>query len=222
MEKKAVLENLFPVWNKLDAEQRESLLCASSQVNIKQGTVLQDASSECRGLYLIESGRLRAFIISETGKEITLYRLFNRDLCLFTATCMMKNIQFDMSVEAERDTRMLIIPVKVYQNLMEKSAVLANFTNEIMASRFSEVMWLLDKVMFKGIDSRLASFLIEESLIEGEQTLFVTQERIAGHIGTAREVITRMLKYFQDEGAVRLFRGGIEITDAKKLSALSK
>ncbi|MEG1017061.1 MAG: cyclic nucleotide-binding domain-containing protein, partial [Oscillospiraceae bacterium] len=105
MEKKAVLENLFPVWNKLDAEQRESLLSASSQVNIKQGTVLQDASSECRGLYLIESGRLRAFIISETGKEITLYRLFNRDLCLFTATCMMKNIQFDMSVEAERDTR---------------------------------------------------------------------------------------------------------------------
>ena len=104
---------------------------------------------------------------------------------------------------------------------MEKSTAVANYTNELMASRFSEVMWLIEQVMFKSFDKRLAAFLLEESNIENSDRLEITHERIANHLGSAREVVTRMLKYFQNEGAVKLSRGAVEITDRKKLSEIA-
>ena len=81
-------------------------------------------------------------------------------------------------------------------------------------------MWLMDQVLFKSMDSRLAAFLIYESNIEESNELMITHEKIANHIGTAREVVTRMLKYFQGENMVKLSRGSILITDRKKLSLL--
>ena len=108
-----------------------------------------------------------------------------------------------------------------FYNIMKESAVVANFTNEIMATRFSEVMWLMEQIMWKSFDKRLAAFLLEECNLNGNNILSITHEKIANHMGTAREVVTRMLKYFQLEGMVKLTRGTIEITDEKKLSALS-
>ena len=132
----------------------------------------------------------------------------------------MQNIQFDIFIEAEQDTDLWVIPSGIYKKLMEESAVLANYTNQIMASRFSEVMWLVEQIMWKSMDRRLASFLLEESSIEGSPVLKITHERIASHLGTAREVVTRMLRYFQGEGYVRLSRGTIEITDTGALQKL--
>ena len=101
--------------------------------------------------------------------------------------------------------------------MMEKSAALANYTNQIMASRLSEIMWLIEQVMWKSFDKRLAAFLMEESVLEDSLILKITHEKIANHLGTAREVVTRMLKYFQTEGVVSLTRGTIEIIDITKL-----
>ncbi len=163
---------------------------------------------------------LRAYILSDEGREITIYRLFDRDLCLFSASCIMRSIQFEVTIEAEKDSRLWIIPSEVYQEIMEESAAVANFTNEVMASRFSEVMWLIEQVMWKSFDKRLASFLLEETALEGTTTLRITHEIIANHMGTAREVVTRMLRYFQNEGMVKLSRGTVEITDADRLRRL--
>lgn len=213
---------LFPIWGELDARQQEALMSAATLRAVPEGAILQNGSADCVGLFLIESGQLRAYILSDEGKEVTLYRLFERDMCLFSASCMLNSIQFDIWIEAEKETRLWVLPVSVYQQLMKTSAAVANYTNELMASRFSEVMWLMDQILFKSFDSRLATFLIEESGIEGSDTLQVTHERIAHHLGTAREVVTRMLKYFQSEGIVRLSRGEIKILSRKRLSALGQ
>ncbi len=169
---------------------------------------------------LVQTGLLRAYISSDEGREITIYRLFDRDLCLFSASCMMRSIQFEITIEAEKDSTFLLIPPEIYKGLMEESAPLANFTNEIMATRFSEVMWLMEQIMWKSFDKRLAGFLLEEAAIEGSDVLKTTHETIGNHLGNPREVVTRMLKYFQNEGMVKLSRGTIEITDRKKLSSM--
>lgn len=175
---------------------------------------------DCIGLLLIRSGQLRAYILSDEGREITLYRLFEMDICLFSASCMMQNIQFEIIIAAEKDTEMWIIPPQIYKELMEESAPIANYTTQLMASRFSEVMWLIEQIMWQSFDKRLAAFLLEESALEETNTLKITHEKIGNHLGNAREVVTRMLRYFQNEGMVSLTRGAIEITDPKKLEYL--
>ena len=183
--------------------------------------MLHSGSTDCTGLLLVCSGQLRAFILSDEGREITLYRLFERDICLFSASCMLCSMQFEIMIAAEKDTELFIIPADVYQSIARESAPAANFTTEIMSARFSEVMWLMEQIMWKSFDRRLARFLIDESALEETSALHLTHEIIANHLGTAREVVTRMLRYFQSEGLVRLSRGVVEIADAHKLSKLA-
>ncbi len=214
------LSEYLPVWDKLTPAQ-QSLLTANATVrSVTKGTVIHNGQMDCLGLLLLRTGQLRAYILSEEGREITIYRLFDRDLCLFSASCVMRSIQFDITIEAEKDTSFYLIPPDVYRSIMDTSAPLANFTNEVMATRFSDVMWLMEQVMWKSFDKRLAGFLLEESTIEGTDCLKITHEAIGNHLGNPREVVTRMLKYFQNEGMVRLSRGTVEITDRAKLDAL--
>ena len=212
--------NFFPVWNKLNAIHQEKILSTLVTRTVKKGTVVHNGGNDCTGLLFVKSGQLRAYILSDEGREITIYRLFDRDICLFAASCMMRSIQFDIIIEAEKDTELWIIPVDVYQSIKEESAAVANFTSELMASRFSEVMWLIEQIMWKSLDKRVATFLLEESVIEGNDTLKITHETVANHLGSHREVITRMLKYFQNEGMVKLSRGTIELADKTKLKEL--
>lgn len=213
------LSNFFPFWNQIDNLLKIKLENAISERHVPNGTILHNGFSDCLGLVLIKHGQLRAFISSDEGREITLYRLFEHDICLFTASCMMQSIQFDIFIEVEKDTELFIIPPNIYKSIMEQSAIVANYTNEIMASRFSEVMWLIEQIMWKSFDKRLAKFLYEESILEGTLQLKITHEKIANHLGTAREVVTRMLKYFQNEDLVSLSRGIIEIKDLKQLES---
>ena len=210
----------IPIWNQLTPGQRELLSGSLTTRAVKTGTVLHGGGVDCTGLLLVKSGQLRAFILSKEGREVTLYRLFDRDLCLFSASCMMRSIQFDVTITAEKDTELWIIPADIYKRLMEQSAAAANYTNEIMAARFSEVMWLMEQVMWNSMDRRVAAFLLEESAIEGADRLSITHETIANHLGTHREVVTRMLRYLQGEGMVRLSRGTVELLNEKKLTAL--
>ena len=212
----------FPVWDRLTPAQQQTLSASVREKIIPRGTVIHNGSSDCMGLMLVQSGQLRAYILSDEGREITLYRLFDRDFCLFSASCIMRSIQFDITVEAEKDTRVFVIPAEVYQSVMAESAPLSNYTNEVMASRFTDVMWLMEQILWKSQDKRLAAFLLEESALEDSPVLKITHERIASHLGTAREVITRMLRYFQQEGALRLTRGSIELLDVKKLEQLAQ
>ena len=212
-------QNSFPVWNRLNKDQQERILQSLISKSVKKGSVLHDGSG-CTGLMLVETGQLRAYILSDEGREVTLYRLFDMDMCLFSASCILRSIQFTITIEAEKDTRLWIIPSDTYKSLMQESAPLANYTNELMASRFSEVMWLIEQVMWKSLDKRLAEFLLSEASIEGSPELRITHEAIANHLGSHREVITRMLKYFQNESMVRLQRGRIELLDEDRLLKL--
>ena len=201
-------QDFFPVWDKLTPDQQEKLANTVRYEHAKKGTIIHNGSLDCVGVLLIHSGQLRAYMISEEGREITLFRLFERDLCLFSASCMMPNIQFDTIIEAEKDTDFWLIPPNVYKSVMEASAALANYTNE--------------KIIWKSFDKRLAEFLIQESAIENTNHLKITHEKIANHMGTAREVVTRMLRYFQNEGWIRLSRGTIELIHPEKLTALTE
>ena len=216
-----VLENYFPFWNKLDKQVQMHLRDVSYPMSAKAGDVLHDGGRECLGLLLIKSGQIRVYTLSSEGREVTLYRLFERDICLFSASCVMPNVQFEVIIEAEKDCELIVLPSCLFKNLMEESAPVANYANQLITSRFSEVMWLMEQIMWKSFDKRLAAFLLEECNLNGNNILSITHEKIANHMGTAREVVTRMLKYFQLEGMVKLTRGTIEITDEKKLSTLS-
>ena len=210
----------FPIWNKLTPAQQETLSASVFSRTVAAGTVIHNGSLDCTGLLLIQSGQLRSYILSDEGREITLYRLFDMDICLFSASCIMNSIQFELIIQAEKDTEFWIIPPNVYQALMQESAPIANYTNEIMATRFSEVMWLIEQIMWKSLDKRVCAFLLTEAAIEGTTRLKITHETIANHLGTHREVVTRMLRYFQSEDMVKLTRGFVEIIDEKRLKAL--
>ena len=213
-------QTVFSIWEQLNSSQKERIMNGLITKHVKKGTIIHNGSIDCTGLFLIKSGQLRTYILSEEGREITIYRLFDRDMCLFSASCIMHSIQFEVVIEAEKDTDLWIIPSEIYKKIMDESVALANYTNEVMASRFSDVMWLMEQVMWKSIDKRLAMFLLEESSIEETSELKITHEIIANHIGTHREVITRMLRYFQSEGLVKLSRGTVTIVDNTKLQKL--
>lgn len=211
------VKEFFPVWKELTPAQQEHLTSSASKRTVPKGSAIYGGSLDCTGLLLVECGQLRAYILSNEGREITLYRLLDRDICLFSASCIMRSIQFEVSILAERETTFWVIPSERYKSVMEQSAPLANFTNEVMADRFSEVIWLLEQILWKRFDQRLADFLLEESALEGTNKLRLTHEAIGSHMGNPREVVTRMLRYFQSEGLVRLSRGTVEITDADGL-----
>lgn len=216
------VQDWFPIWDELTGEHQERIRNSLIRRRIEAGTVIHNGSADCAGLLLVESGRLRAYILSDGGREITLYRLFDRDICLFSASCMLRSLQFDVTIQAEKDTELWVIPTEIYQRIMAQSAPLSNYTNELMAARFSEVMWLLEQVMWKSMDRRVAGFLLEEAAIEGGNRLSITHEAIANHLGTHREVVTRMLRYLQGEGLVKLSRGAVELLDEKRLEELSR
>ena len=212
----------FPIWNKLNREQQQRLSDVTELQQIKKGTVIHDGSPECKGMVLVKSGQLRAYLLSEEGREITICRFFEMDICLFSASCVMPNMMFDVFIEAEKDTEIFVIPACLYQNLMDESLPLSTYSRDLITNHFSEVMWLMEQIMWRSFDKRLAGFLVEEARIEETDSLKITHEKIAAHMGTAREVVTRMLRWFQSEGMVKLTRGTVELTDKKALLTLAE
>ena len=210
----------LPIFSKLTKSQQDILTRSAFIRQFSKNDILHNGSQDCTGLILVLCGQLRAFTISDDGREITMYRLFERDICLFSASCIMNSIQFDITITAEKDTEVLVIPPEIYKSIMEVSAPLANYTNEVMASRFSDVMWLIDQIMWKSFDKRLAGFLLNEANIEGTDTLKITHEAIGNHLGNPREVVTRMLKYFVNEKLISLSRGTIKIIDKNGLEKI--
>ena len=210
----------FPVWQQLAPAQQDRIRQVIEFRKVTKGTHIHDSSAECLGLVMVRSGQLRAYILSEDGREITIGRLFEYDASLLSASCVMPDMQFNVMIEAEKDTEFWSIPACLFKNLMDESLAVSNYARDLLSSNFSELMWLMEQIMWKSFDKRLAAFLLEEARLEDSPVLKITHEKIASHMGTAREVVTRMLRYFQNEGMVTLTRGTVEITDREKLSKL--
>ena len=210
----------FPFWQNISAEDREFLFRNTSVYNYKKGTTIHD-SDGCSGVFIVRSGTLRIFMMSEDGKEITLYRLHHGELCMLSASCVIRSITFDVFVDCEEDSECCVIDGNAFSQITEKDPEVKIFALETAVSRFSDVMWVMQQILFMSMDKRLAIFLFDESARTGSDTVTLTHEQIAKYMGSAREVVSRMLKYFSNEGIVSVSRKGVKILDRKRLRDLT-
>ena len=140
---------------------------------------------------------------------------------MLSASCVLNNITFDVFVDAEAESECVVVGGCAYAALAERCSEAKIFALEAALARFSDVMWVMQQILFMSMDKRLAIFLLDEIAKNGADTVNLTHEQIAKYMGSAREVVTRMLKYFSSEGIVELSRGGIKVIDKKKLRNIS-
>lgn len=207
-------------WEQLNDKEKEFVLANMKATHYSKGTTIHNGDQDCVGVLLIKTGELRVYMLSEEGKEITLYRLRDGDMCILSASCILQNITFEVHIDAETDTDVLLLPSNLYQQLCKENMYAENFTDKLVIERFSDVMWAMEQILFMSFDKRLAIFLLDESGRTGADAIELTHEQIAKYVGSAREVVSRMLKYFAAEGIVELSRGGVKIINKKKLKNL--
>jgi len=210
----------FEFWEHLREEERHILEARMVKVTYSKGLNLHNSGTECLGIILIRTGSMRAYILSEDGREVTLYRLAEDEVCVMSASCVLNCITFDVHIDAESDIEAYLIPSMVFRKLNEENIYVQNFVYRNTVDRFSDVMWAMEQILFMSLDKRLAIFLLDESAKTGSDSVKMTQEQIARYIGSAREVVSRMLKSFQADGLVELSRGAIRLTDKARLKKL--
>lgn len=216
----AVYREIFPFWEKISDTDREYICQNSYSVTYPKGKNIHDGS-ECSGVIFVRSGSLRLYIMSDEGKDITLYRLHRGDLCMLSASCVLKAVTFDVFVDAEEDSQCCVIGGPAFAAVSQRNPDIRIFALETAVSRFSDVMWVMQQILFMSMDKRLAIFLSDEAARTGSDTITLTHGQIARYMGSAREVVSRMLKYFAGEGIVEVSRGGVTILDKKRLRALA-
>lgn len=214
-EKELYFSQVFPFWKELTTSEKNLIINNSQLLKYKKGDTIHD-SSECTGVLLVKKGQLRVYILSPEGREVTLYRLNEKDICVLTASCILKNINFNIYVDAAADSELICIAPSAFKELKANNITVENFISGIINESFSDTMWTMEQILFMSFDKRLAIYLLDHS----EDEIHTTHEDIARDVGSAREVVSRMLKYFQNEGMVALSRGTILIKDREKLKKL--
>ncbi|MEG0692412.1 MAG: Crp/Fnr family transcriptional regulator [Oscillospiraceae bacterium] len=212
-----LLESTLTFWSKLTIDEKDLIINNVTPVNYHRGETIHRGDSNCIGVMLIKTGSLRIYILSDEGKEITLYRLYAGDVCMLSASCLMKNITFDVHIDSEESSQVLLVNSSVFAKLIKQNIYVENFSYKTTVDRFSDVMWAMEQILFMSFDRRMATFLIDESAKNNSNTIMLTHDQIAKYMGSAREVVSRMLKYFANEGVVEMSRGGVKIIDKVKL-----
>lgn len=216
----SLLKNNLTFWDNLTKKQQEDLFSHVTVSYHEKGSSIHTAELECVGLLLPKSGTLRVYMMSEDGKEITLYRISTGNVCILSAACVLHTITFDVSIDAVTDCELLQIDTAFFSSLMNQNIYVESYAYKLATERFSDVMWAMQQILFMSFDKRLAVFLLDETAKTGSNRIQMTQEEVAKYMGSAREVVSRMLKYFSSEGYVSISRGEILITDRKKLHEL--
>ncbi len=219
MEQKKLSHEILPFWDKLSDSEERILIDGSMRKSFEKGMMLSYSDERCKGVMILLFGQIRAYIISDEGREITLYRLHKGDVCVLSASCLMDSIAFDVLIEAIEKTEVILIPSQVLHKVMEKNPYVELYLQKQANKRFSDVMWTMQQILFMGADKRVAIFLWDEMIKTNQTTLFYTHDEIARYIGSAREVVTRVLKYFAKESIVKLSRCKIEIISKEKLKS---
>lgn len=217
----AVLTAL-PFWDKLTPDEKTEIQRSCQEVIYPAGATIHQGQNDCIGIIFVCSGMLRTYMLSEEGKEITLFRTYKGGISVLSASCLFDAITFDVFIDAEEESRILIIPSSVILKIKEENPQAQNFFLQTVTEHFSDVMWAMQQILFMSFDKRLAIFLLDELSKNNSKTIRLTHEQIAKYMGSAREVVSRMLKYFAAEGWVRLFRGGIEIINKPALLSLTQ
>lgn len=205
----------------LISDEDKKFICDNTHtVSYKKGTTIHDGN-ECGGIFLVRSGSLRVYIMSDEGKDITLYRLHKGDMCMLGASCVLQAITFDVFIDAEENCECFVINGHAFAQVSEKTPSIKIFALETAVARFSDVMWIMQQILFMSLDKRLAIFLLDESARISSDVIELTHEQIAKYIGSAREVVSRMLKYFANEGIVESSRKGVCIINKSRLRELA-
>lgn len=211
------LKNRLEFFEKLTEAQKKEICDNTTARKLKQGYNVHSSSGECTGLIIVRFGELRVYMLSEDGREITLYRLFENDVCVLSASCVLDSITFDVFIDAEEDSEILVINSKTVNEIAKSNVYAECFMLKRATERFSEVMWVMQQILFFKADRRVAIFLIDEMNKTKSTVLNLTHDKIARYIGSAREVVSRILKYFERDKIVKLQRGGVEILDKAAL-----
>lgn len=215
-----LFKNAFPFWESLTEAQRAEIVNNTTRNLCEKKTRLHFGGGECAGVQIIGSGRARVFITSPGGGDITLFRLLDGDVSILSAACMLNGMDIELDMEMETDCEIYTIPKKVYRKLYDESSAVKDYTMEMISEKFSDIMWLFNQFVFSNVASRIAGALLEHRAIEGGDELRLTHEDIAKDAGTAREVVSRILKQFQADGLVKLTRGKVTVIDAGKLGRI--
>ncbi len=210
----------LPFWSNLSAEEKNMISSQSSVRQFDKGQIINSSDASCMGIVYVLSGNIRVCLLSEEGREITLYRVSKDECCVTTASCVIQQITFETVVYAGEPARLLVIPSPVCSYLSNSNIYVRAFMYETETKRFSQAIWVIQELLFKRFDQRLASFLISESESRGTAELKMTQEEIARDVNSAREVVARMLRLFASDGLVEIKRGSIILRDLEGLRAL--
>lgn len=216
-----ILAESYSFWEHLTDEERELLLTNTTAVRYEKGGTIHRGDNDCIGVFVIKSGALRVYMLSEEGREITLYRIYEGEVCILAASCILNPITFEVHIDAEEDCEILLTKSCTFSHLCEKNIYVQCFLYKLAAERFSDVMWAMQQILFMSFDKRLAIFLLDEAAATKSSHIHMTHEQIARYMGSAREVVSRMLGYFAQEKMVELYRGGIHILDKKRLRELT-
>ncbi len=220
MDEAAKYLSKLPFWPKLSAAERETASRAAYLRSYDRGQPIYDGGSACLGLVCVLSGGVRAYLLSEEGREVTLFRLKPDDVCVLSASCVLRQISFALHLAAEQPCGLLVLPAAAFERLERSSEAVRAFVNELMAERFSGAMQTVQTLLFERFDRRLADFLLSECEKNDTRELHMTHEEIARQLSSAREVVARTLKRFSDSGAVELRRGVVRIADMDRLRRL--
>ena len=211
--------NSLTFLNKLTHEEQELVIKNIRKVEYSKGDNIHGSTNDCEGILIIKSGCIRTYMLSEKGKEVTLYLLEPKDVCVLSASCVLNNITFDVHIDVEVDSQVFILDLEAIDKIV-KNIYVENFLLNEAVTRFSDVMWAMEKIVFLKFDQRLAVFLLDETSRNNSNLIIQTHEQIANHLGTAREVVSRMLNYFSREGIVELSRGEVKINNKDALRKL--
>lgn len=215
-----LLKQTLPFWQHLNQNEKNILINNASIIEYQNGQLIHHGENDCVGILIIVSGKLRTYMISNEGKEITLFYLQPHNVCVLSAACILDSIDFEVLVEAKTTCQIIQISSAAFLQLSKQNVYVELFSYKLATERFSDVMWAMQQLLFMSFDQRLAAYLIEASDRTNSLDIKITHEQIAQDLNSAREVVSRMLKHFAKEGYVHLSRGKIHLINKQALASL--
>ncbi len=210
----------FPFWGELRDEDKNYIYQNTYKKAYAKNTTVYDGI-EAGGLIILNSGCMRVYIVSEEDKELTLMRIHKDELCILSAAFINESITLDIFVDAEEDCECYYISGDAFEKINNKYEKAKIYALENTVECFSNITWIMEQILFMSMDKRLAIFLLDEITRTETDTVMLTHSLIAKYMGSAREVVSRMLKYFENEGIVELSRRGVKVIDKKRLRELT-
>jgi CRP/FNR family transcriptional regulator len=212
----------FPFFQACTDAERQALVESSVAVQLQPGAKFYSEGDETGGFGLVGRGDIRVFKTASNGRELTLYHVRDGQPCLINLLCVVLNRGAMASAVTEEPTDAALVPADVFRNLLTKSEALRRFVFETTASRVVDILALVEEITVRRMDARLASLLLRRTAAQRPDAAIVaTHDELAAELGTAREVVSRVLKEMERRGGVRLARGRVVVLDERVLAGFA-